>query len=118
MVSEPTVQNMLNSESTIGQPAYEYIPEEAVAQSLESQARKLAELGSNKHQTMRYHNRNATEEEKEEFAIAGAFEESKSLKELGNLLRDGKMKEFYKIANKVLRIKRNHPVFTAVKREN
>ena len=58
---------MLNSESTIDQPAYEYIPEEAVAQSLESQARKLAELGSNKHQTMRYHNRNTTEEEKEEF---------------------------------------------------
>jgi hypothetical protein len=62
---------------------------------------------------MRYHNRNTTEEEKEEFAIAGAFEESKNLKELGNLLRDGKMKEFYQIANKVLRIKRNHPVVTA-----
>ena len=74
MVSEPTVQNMLNSESTIGQPAYEYIPEEAVAQSLESQARKLADLASNKHQTMRYHNRNTTEEEKEEFAIAGSVE--------------------------------------------
>ena len=67
---------------------------------------------------MRYHNRNTTEEEKEEFAIAGAFEESKNLKELGSLLRDGKMKEFYQIANKVLRIKRNHPVVTAVKREN
>ena len=40
---------------------------------------------------MRYHNRNQTEEEKEEFAIAGEFEESKNLKELGRLLRDGKM---------------------------
>ena len=28
------------------------------------------------------------------------------------------MKEFYQIANKVLRIKRNHPVVTMVKREN
>jgi hypothetical protein len=28
------------------------------------------------------------------------------------------MKEFYKIANKVLRIKRNHPVVSRVKREN
>lgn len=28
------------------------------------------------------------------------------------------MKEFYQIANKVLTIKRNHPVVTAVKREN
>ena len=78
----------------------------------------MANLESNKHQTIWYHNRNATEEEKEEFAIAGAFEESKNLKELGNLLRAGKMKEFYQISNKVLRIKRNHPVVTAVKREN
>ena len=28
------------------------------------------------------------------------------------------MKEFYQVANKVLRIKRNHPVVTKVKREN
>ena len=59
----------------------------------------MANLESNKHQTIRYHNQNATEEEKEEFAIAGALDESKNLKELGSLLRDGKMKEFYQIAN-------------------
>ena len=28
------------------------------------------------------------------------------------------MKEFYSVANKVLKIKRNHPVVTRVKREN
>ena len=28
------------------------------------------------------------------------------------------MKEFYRVANKVLRIKRNHPVVSRVKREN
>ena len=28
------------------------------------------------------------------------------------------MKEFYKVANKVLRIKRNHPVVSRVKRDN
>jgi hypothetical protein len=28
------------------------------------------------------------------------------------------MKEFYQVANKVLRIKRNHPVVTKVKKEN
>ena len=28
------------------------------------------------------------------------------------------MKEFYQVANKVLRIKRNHPVVTKVKRDN
>jgi hypothetical protein len=78
----------------------------------------LADLESNKHKTIRYHNRNATEKKKEEFAIAGSFEGSKSLKELGSLLRVGKMMEFYQIANKVLRIKRNHPVVIAGKREN
>ena len=34
------------------------------------------------------------------------------------MLREGKMKEFYQVANKVLRIKRNHPVVTRVKRDN
>jgi hypothetical protein len=28
------------------------------------------------------------------------------------------MKEFYRVANKVLRIKRNHPVVTRVKKDN
>jgi hypothetical protein len=28
------------------------------------------------------------------------------------------MKEFYQVANKVLRIKRNHPVVTRIKRES
>ena len=28
------------------------------------------------------------------------------------------MKEFYQVANKVLRIKRNHPVVTKVKKDN
>ena len=51
-------------------------------------------------------------------AIAGAFEVTKNVKDLSQLLRDGKMKEFYQVANKVLRIKRNNPVVTRVKRES
>ena len=57
-------------------------------------------------------------EEQEELTIAGAFEETKNIKELSTLLREGKMKDFYQVANKVLRIKRNHPVVTRVKKEN
>jgi hypothetical protein len=34
-------------------------------------------------------------EEQEELTIAGAFEETKNVKELSTLLREGKMKEFY-----------------------
>jgi hypothetical protein len=50
--------------------------------------------------------------------IAGVFEEAKNVKDLSTLLREGKMKEFYQVANKVLRIKRNHPVVSRVKRDN
>mgnify|MGYP006999135220 CR=1 FL=1 len=70
-----------------------------------------------KHIPIRYHNRNHTEEEQEELAIAGSFEEAKNVKELSQLLREGRLKEFYQVANKVLRIKRNHPVVSRVRRE-
>ena len=59
-----------------------------------------------------------TQEEQEELAIAGAFDEARNVKELSTLLREGKMKEFYPFACKVLKIKRNHPMVTRVKREN
>jgi hypothetical protein len=107
---------MIQSENTISHPAYEYIAEESVAEALALKAMKQEESG--RHIPIRYHNRNHTEEEQEELAIAGAFEETKNVKDLSQLLRDGKMKEFYKVANKVLRIKRNHPVVTRVKRES
>ena len=106
---------MLSVEHTIRQPAYKYIPEQAVADQLAINARKLE--GSGRHMPIRYHNRNQTEEEQEELTIAGAFEEAKNVKDLSQLLREGKMKEFYQVANKVLRIKRNHPVVSRVKRE-
>jgi len=40
------------------------------------------------------------------------------VKDLSKLLREGKMKEFYQVANKVLRIKSNHPVVSRVKKES
>ena len=56
--------------------------------------------------------------DQEELTIAGAFDEDKNPKELGALLRDGRMKDFYQLANKVLMIKRNHPVVTKVRCDN
>ena len=53
-----------------------------IAESLSTQAKKLADLESNRHVPIRYHNRNQTEEEQEELTIAGAFEEAKNLKDL------------------------------------
>ena len=80
-----------------------------------SYVKKQVERNGHKYVPIRYHNRNQTEEEKEELTIAGTFDEMKNLKDLGTLLREGKMKEFYKIANKVLMVKSNHPVVTKVK---
>ena len=37
------------------------------------------------------------------------------MKELAELLRDGNMKEFYKIANKVLMIRTSNPVVRSIK---
>ena len=47
MCSEPTVQNMLSVDHTIGLPAYDYIQQEAVAESLEELAKKMENRGSN-----------------------------------------------------------------------
>lgn len=56
------------------------------------------------------------QEEIDELAISTEFDEIKDIKNLTKLMREGKMKEFYQLANKVLRIKRNHPVVTKVQR--
>jgi hypothetical protein len=50
-------------------------------------------------------------------SLGGTFEETKNLKDLSQLLQDWKMMEFYKIANKLIRIKSNHPVVSRVKQE-
>ena len=56
--------------------------------------------------------------EAEELAIAAEFNEIKDIQDLTKLMRDNKLKEFYQLANKVLRIKRNHPIATRVQRLN
>ena len=66
-----------------------------MADSLAYHAKKQEEREGKRHVPIRYHNKNQTQEELEEFAIAEAFEEAKNLKDLGKMLRDGQMKEFY-----------------------
>lgn len=56
--------------------------------------------------------------EAEELAIAAEFNEIRDIQDLTKLMRDNKLKEFYQLANKVLRIKRNHPIATRVQRLN
>ena len=65
---------------------------------------------------IRYRTKNQIQEEKEELDIAGQIDAAKDLHDLKTLLREGKMKEFYDLANKFMRIKRSNPVVTKVKR--
>ena len=66
---------------------------------------------------IRYRTKNQMQEEKEELTIAGEIDAAKNLHDLGTLLREGRMKEFYDLANRVMRIKRSNPVVTKVKRD-
>ena len=51
---------------------------------------------------VRYRTRSEVEEEKEELAIADELTNLSSIHELTQLMRDGKVKEFYKKANALL----------------
>jgi hypothetical protein len=67
---------------------------------------------------IRYRTKNQMQEEKEELEIAGQIDAAKDLFDLKILLREGKMKEFYELANKYMRIKRSNPVVTRIKRNS
>ena len=118
MNMEETAHNMLQAERAIDRPAYEYIWNEAMVKEVkEIERRKEEKMGANAVH-IRYRSKNQIQEEKEELAIAGEFDSAKSLQDLGTLLREGKMKEFYEVANRLMRIKRSNPVVTKVRREN
>jgi hypothetical protein len=67
---------------------------------------------------IRYRAKNQLKEEKEELEIAGQIDGAKDLNDLKVLLREGRMKEFYELANKYMRIKRSNPVVTKIKQSN
>ena len=58
------------------------------------------------------------EEEREEMAIAEEMNSLQTAKDLTTLMRNGKMKEFYKKANELLKIRRAHPVVSKIMRED
>ncbi len=67
---------------------------------------------------MKYKSRQQSQFEEQELAIAAEFDEIRDVQELTRLKRENKLKEFYQLANKVLRIKRNHPVVSRVQKVN
>jgi len=69
-------------------------------------------------QPVKYKTRAQSQFEEQELAIAAEFNEIRDIQELTRLKRENKLKEFYQLANKVLRIKRNHPVVVRIQRVN
>ena len=69
-------------------------------------------------QPVKYKTRAQSQFEEQELAIAAEFNEIRDIQELTRLKRENKLKEFYQLANKVLRIKRNHPVVSRIQRVN
>ena len=64
---------------------------------------------------VKYRSRAQIANEQEELAIAGEYDKQLNVKKLAELLREGDMKEFYKIANKVLMIRTSNPVVRRLK---
>ena len=66
---------------------------------------------------VRYRSRAEIEEEKEELAIVGEYNNLTNLQNMNSLFIEGNMKEFYKVANRVLRILTDNPVVRKIKKE-
>jgi len=113
---EETRVNMMNSERIIGEPAYNYVNCDTMSKEIKEQERRDKERTGAGAIRIRYRTKNQIDEEKEDLEIAGQIDAAKDLHDLTTLLREGKMKEFYGLANKFMRIKRSNPVVTKVKR--
>ena len=113
---EGTRVNMMNSERIIDEPAYNYVNHDTMSKEVKEQERRdKARTGAGAIR-IRYRTKNQIIEEKEDLEIAGQIDAAKDLHDLTTLLREGKMKEFYGLTNRFMRIKRSNPVVTKVKR--
>ncbi len=107
---------MMASERIINEPAYHYVSNETMVKEVEEWVRREKEYTGSSAVRIRYHTKDQIEEEKEELEIAGQIDAGKDLHDLSIQLRENKMKEFYGLANKIMRIKRSNPVVVEVKR--
>jgi len=102
----------------IDYPALEFIDGEELEQAAMEEHRKAVNRVISMRQPVKYRTRAQTQQELEELTIAAEFDEIKDIQNLTKLKNENRLKEFYQLANKVLRIKRNHPVVTRVTRTN
>ena len=107
---------MMVSERVIDEPAYHYVNNETMMKEVKEWVRREKERTGAGAVRIIYRTKHQIDEEKDELEIAGQIDAAKDLHDLSNLLKEGRMKEFYALANKVMRIKRSNPVVTKVKR--
>jgi len=115
---QETVMNMVNAERTIDQPAYQYVEYSTMQKEIDDCVRREKERTGASAVRIRYRTKNQIQDEKEELSIAGEIDMAKDVHDLGVLLREGKMKEFYATANRIMRVKRSNPVVSKIKRCN
>ena len=77
---------------------------------MQERERKRIQYESLPFKVVRYRSRTQLANEQEELAIAGEFDKRFNVNLLTDLMTEGNMKEFYKVANKVLMIRTNNPV--------
>ena len=70
----------------------------------------------NRRLPVRYRTRTQMEDEKKELEIAEEINNLQTMQDLTRLLREGQLKEFYRKANILLKVRRANPVVTKIQR--
>ena len=109
-------QRMINAKLTIDSPAYQYFGEDALNNEVESRLQQLKKADYNRRLPVRHRTRTQMEEEKQELEIAEEINNIQTMQDLTRLLREGQLKEFYRRANILLKVRRANPVVTKIQR--
>ena len=101
---------MLEQNTVIENPTYGYFSDQVEVERMQERKMVQAQVAQLPFKVVKYRSRAQIANEQEELAIAGEYDKQLNVKKLAELLREGDMKEFYKIANKVLMIRTSNPV--------
>ena len=101
---------MLEQNKVIENPTYGYFSDQVEVERMQERKRLQAQEAQLPFKVVKYRSRAQIANEQEELAIAGEYDKQLNVKKLAELLREGDMKEFYKVANKVLMIRTSNPV--------
>ena len=101
---------MLEQNKVIENPTYGYFSDQVEVERMQERKMVQAQVAQLPFKVVKYRSRAQIANEQEELAIAGEYDKQLNVKKLAELLREGDMKEFYKVANKVLMIRTSNPV--------